>query len=221
LEKIKQKEDIKILDIGGASGYFALALSNYFQGKNCEIIIVDNTRYNTWDEFGDRIKFIEESANNLQKIFSDNTFDLVFANRVFHHFVNRTWKETIFCIGGIMRQIHGILKHDGYFCITDHFYNGALFDTSSSKIIYTLTSCKIPLLAKIFRKIGANSVGVGVCFLSRKMWFDLLDKHEFRIDELYEGDKMHWHFFRKIIYRIFLFVKNSQEDNILICKLKL
>jgi ubiquinone/menaquinone biosynthesis C-methylase UbiE len=105
LEKIKQKDNIKILDIGGASGHFSLALYNYFSKKNCEITVLDNTRYNTWNEFGNRIKFVEDSVDNLEKIFLKNTFDLVFANRVFHHFVKENWRNTITGITDIMMQI--------------------------------------------------------------------------------------------------------------------
>ena len=221
LEKIKQKKEIKILDIGGASGYFSSALYNYFAAKNCEIIVLDNTCYDTWGEFGNKIKFIEDTANNLEKIFSAGTFDLVFANRVFHHFVKTNWEKTIINIADIMRQISKILKKDGYFCITDYFYDGALFDTSSSKIIYALTSCKIPVLVKIFRKIESKSAGIGVCFLSRNMWLNLLNKNGYIVDTLYEGHKVSWKLARMIIYKIFLLIRNSQEDIIIICKLKL
>jgi SAM-dependent methyltransferase len=221
LEKLKQKDNIKILDIGGASGYFSFALYNYFVGSECDITVVDNTRYSTWDKFNNKIKFIEDTANNLRKIFSENTFDLIFANRVFHHFVKNSWNDTVIGIENIMDQISMILKIDGYFCITDYFYDGMLFDTSASKIIYSLTSCKIPLLIKIFRKMESKSAGIGVCFLSRKMWLNLLNRNRFIIDEIHEGHKLERNFFRKMIYKFILFIKNCQEDIILICKLKL
>jgi protein-L-isoaspartate O-methyltransferase len=48
LEKFKEKDVVKILDIGGASGYFASALSNYFCEKKCEVFVVDSTKYDTW-----------------------------------------------------------------------------------------------------------------------------------------------------------------------------
>jgi ubiquinone/menaquinone biosynthesis C-methylase UbiE len=221
LEKLKQKGNIKILDIGGASGYFSFALCNYFAEIECEIIVLDNTRYSTWSEFGDKLKFVENTASNLRKIFSENTFDLIFANRVFHHFVKDSWNNTITGIEDIMDQISAILKTDGYFCITDYFYDGMLFDTSASKIIYSLTSCKMPLLVRIFRKIEAKSAGVGVCFLSKKMWVNSLNKNGFLIDRIYEGHKLKRGLFREIIYKFILFIKNCQEDIILICKLKL
>jgi ubiquinone/menaquinone biosynthesis C-methylase UbiE len=184
LEKIKSRNIIKILDIGGASGNFALALCKYFSEISCEVVVVDNTRYRTWTEYADKITFIENSADNLNALFSENTFDLIFANRVFHHFVKGTWNKTIAGINDIMKQIAIILKNDGYFCITDYFYDGRFFDTSSSRIIYTLTSCKMPLFVSLFRKIEAKSAGIGVCFLSKKMWFNMFSKYGFIVETL-------------------------------------
>jgi ubiquinone/menaquinone biosynthesis C-methylase UbiE len=210
---------IKILDIGGASGNFALELCGYFSENECEVTVVDTTRYDTWNNYTKKITFVENSANNLEKLFSENTFDIIFANRVFHHFVRETWKETINGINDIMRQIAFVLKEDGYFCITDYFYDGRIFDKSSSKIIYALTSYKIPFLVNIFKRMKSKSAGIGVCFLSRKMWYDLFSRNGFIIEELNEGHKLQWKKFQMFVYKICLLIKNAQEDIIMIVKL--
>jgi ubiquinone/menaquinone biosynthesis C-methylase UbiE len=223
LETYKEKEVLKILDVGGASGYFAMALSKYFGEKICEIVVVDTTKYSTWIVVNrsnniHNINFIEDFVENLNKYFSENTFDLIFANRVFHHFVNKTWEKTIASINYSMAQITRVLKNDGCFCVTDYFYDGYFFNTSSSKIIYTLTSCKNPLLISIFRKIESQSAGIGVCFLSRKMWFDLFDRNGLSVEQLREGCPVNYSLFRKFIYKIILLIKNCQEDVIMILK---
>ena len=48
LETFKEREVLKILDVGGASGYFAVALANYFADKTCKIVVIDPTKYTTW-----------------------------------------------------------------------------------------------------------------------------------------------------------------------------
>jgi ubiquinone/menaquinone biosynthesis C-methylase UbiE len=116
-EKIKERKNIKILDIGGGSGYFAMAMYEKFYKNNCEIFVIDTTKYNTWEQNSDKIKFIENSANNLKILFESNTFDIIFANRVFHHFIQNTWEKSIEGMFGIMEQITFVLKEDGYFCI--------------------------------------------------------------------------------------------------------
>jgi len=227
LETFKEKKVLKILDIGGASGYFAFALSNYFDEKICEIFVIDPTKYSTWGRgdllndnvlSGQKVTFIQDSVENLDKYFSENTFDLIFANRVFHHFVNKTWRKSINSINDSIAQIARMLKNDGRFCITDYFYDGYIFDTSSSKIIYSLTSCKNPMLAFVFRKIDSKSAGIGVCFLSRKMWFKFFNKSNLVVDWLYEeGTKINISV-REIIYKIFILIKNRQEDVMIILK---
>jgi ubiquinone/menaquinone biosynthesis C-methylase UbiE len=221
LNTVKHRDNIKILEIGGGGGSFSLALHRYFSKAGCEIFLVDSTRYDTWEDFGDKITFIEESAENIEKIFAENTFDIIFANRVFHHFVaQKTWKETISDITDITNSIYKILKNEGFFCVMDHFYNGMLFDTSASRIIYALTSCKIPLFVKIFRKIDAMSAGVGVCFLSRKIWMDMFDKCGFTVDECTGGQALPRNFIRTLIYKILLFVKDTRLDVTMILKKK-
>jgi len=105
------------------------------------------------------------------------------------------------------------LRHD-----PDYFYNGYIFDNSASKIIYFLTSCKNPLLSSVFRKIESKSAGVGVCFLSKKMWFSLFNKNDLVIDRLYEEGTKISISFREIVYKLFLLIKNRHEDVIIILK---
>lgn len=209
---------LKILDIGGASGYFAWALCDYLHGNDFEVWVIDTTEYDTWKEIKNNVKFIRESANNLEKIFAENTFDIIFANRVFHHFVMESWTKSVGLINNVMRQISVLLKTDGCFLITDYFYDGLFFDTSASRMIYTLTSCKIPLLVKIFRRIDSKSAGVGVCFLSRKMWYKIFEKHHLYPEHVGEGHKVKKSILRETVYKICLFIKHRQEDIMIIVR---
>jgi SAM-dependent methyltransferase len=215
LEFYKAKQEINILDIGGASGYFAMGLYKYFNEKNCKIVVFDSTKYDTWSAFSDKIDFVESSVDNLGKYFLDETFDIVFANRVFHHFVRNTWKETIGGINKVIGTIYSKLKKDGYFCILDHFYNGFMFDKITSKIVYSLTSCNISVIKYICKKFGAESAGVGVCFLSKKMWKNILAKNDFKIKNLIENKK---ELKLKMHKKILLCARKINLDNVIICE---
>jgi len=50
-----QGKEINILDRGGGSGNFALALFRYFaeKGIKAKIFVLDITRYSTWEQYGD------------------------------------------------------------------------------------------------------------------------------------------------------------------------
>jgi ubiquinone/menaquinone biosynthesis C-methylase UbiE len=195
LKKFIGENTIRILDIGGGSGYFSVALYEYFKGKNCEIYVIDPMRYDTWSKFSEKVKFVQGTADDLSKIFNVGFFDIIFAKYVFHHFIKDTWEKTIVGMKSIIKQIQSIMKKNACFCIVDQFYNGLLGDTSASKMIYRFTKCQIPFLVKIFRKMGAESAGTGVCFLSKKMFLKLFHYAGFEIETLSEPlpTKMKWY----------------------------
>jgi SAM-dependent methyltransferase len=217
LEKIKHRNSLKILDIGGGGGYFALSLYDYFLGKDCEIHVIDTTQYDTWKQNSDKIIFVKNSAENLSKLFSENTFDLIFANRVFHHFVKNSWRESFNGMADIMKQGSFILKEDGFFCINDYFFTGRLHHTLTSKIIYTLTSIKLATIASLLQKLDAHTAGIGVCFLSKKMWLELFSQSGLIIETLKESPnrKLKWY------EEFFLLIKNNSDNNVIILQKKI
>lgn len=180
------RDGLRVLDIGGASGNFALAVSEYL-GQDVEVFVLDSTEYPTWQDesYSSKINFIRASVEELGSVFGDGvTFDLIFANRVFHHFITKGWLKTLRGMDEVLGQIRGRLADGGTLCVKDHFYNGAVFDSAASFMIYTLTTCKIPAVAKVVQKNGAHSAGVGVCFQSEKMWLDRIKKNGFTVDEV-------------------------------------
>jgi SAM-dependent methyltransferase len=191
-----------------------LSLHSYFSNKSCEVFIVDTTQYDTWKKHADKITFVKDSAENLSKLFSEETFDLVFANRVFHHFVKGSWEKSFRGMADIMKQVAFILKKNGLFCITDHFFNGQLHHTSTSKIIYILTSIKFKPVAALFKRLEAHTAGIGVCFLSKKMWLYLFSQAGFIIEALKESPNCNLKWYEDF----FLLVKSNSEDNVIILK---
>lgn len=213
LEAFTDRKNIKILDIGGASGHFALLLKEFFSENNVEVYVVDNTRYDTWseDELGKDIHFVHDSVEHLDVIFEDNTFDIVFANRVFHHFILDSWRKSLNEMESYLWMINGILKPDGMLFVMDHFYNGMVIDSATSFWIYTLTSVKNPAFAKIVKKLGAMTAGVGVCFQSEKMWIERIQKCGFEIKKV---DSMPCDKYSRI-KKLALFCKSMSRNNII------
>lgn len=212
LSLFKGKEDLKILDIGGASGHFSMLLKDYF-GSTAKIYVMDITEYDTWkeEEFGSQICFVRDTVENLGSgVFQEKSFDIIFANRVFHHLVDETWNKTLRGMENVLRTIHGLLREQGTLCILDHFYNGYFFDASTSWMIYHLTSIRNPVLSRFIKHLGAQSTGVGVCFLSEKMWIKLLKACGFTT-RIHRSK----YFALKPIKRIALLNKNARLDNII------
>jgi SAM-dependent methyltransferase len=177
LEDSSRRKNLKILDLGGGSGHFALALADFFlrKGNEAEVCVLDITRYSTWNEFSDRVRFIEGSIFETEKYFQPGSFDLIFLNKVCHHLVQNTWRKTVRGISALLSRTGETLKKGGTLCISEVYYEGPLFlKEFSSVAIFALSSIKNPLVARILRLAGSKSSGVGVCFLSKKRWRSLL-----------------------------------------------
>jgi len=207
-------KSLKIIDIGGGAGYFAKALKDLQDKQEREITVLDSSSYDTWDEFADSVRFIKGSADELTSLFESESVDYVFANRVFHHFVRSSWRKSYDGMAEIMKQIHAILRPDGYLCITDYFYNGWFHHSTSSRIIYALTSLKVSPLVKIFRRLDAKTAGIGVCFPSKRMWMDLFKGSGFEIERLKEGRNQTFPLYQ----RLGLMIRSCLAENVIVLK---
>lgn len=128
-------------------------------------------RYPNWNEeaFKDII-FCEGSVEHVDTYFKEQKFDLIFCNKVFHHFVTDTYPKTVQMLTTCMNKLRYQLSPCGRLCILDYFYDGLLMDNFPSWMIYQCTSQKNGLLIRLFKRMGSKSAGSGVCFQSERMW---------------------------------------------------
>jgi ubiquinone/menaquinone biosynthesis C-methylase UbiE len=191
LSNMPSGKTLKILDIGGGSGNFAVALHQHFtkNGYDAEVSVLDITRYSAWEQYSCCIHFIEGSSFEIEKRFEKETFDLVFVNRTFHHLIQSSYSKTIDGIKTLLCAIRQILKNEGILCVSECYYEILLFKGLSSWIIYNLSTINVPIIAKQLRKIGSKSAGVGVCFLSIKKWREITEQAAYEITHVIEEPK--------------------------------
>ena len=158
------------LDIGGGNGVFTDRILDHY--PQSEAILLDNAsnliEINTQHP---RKTIIMDSVENLENYLSTYAIDIIFINWVLHHLVSDTYKKT----GNNIANTLTIIKRNErvkYIAIFENMYNGILFDTLPSKLIYRITS--LQSIKRWTRKMGANTAGTGVSFLSKKMWIKLL-----------------------------------------------
>ncbi len=210
---------ITILDVGGASGYFTKAVCDYLRNNNFEVTayVLDTMRYSNWDNnFDDDIVFCEGSVEHVDTYGWGKKFDLIFCNKVFHHFVTETYQGTINMIEACMNKLQRQLRKKGMLCILDYFYNGLIIDSFPSWMIYQCTSQRNLVLMKLFKKMGAKSAGNGVCFQSEKMWCELIRRCQMEVKVMDKGPV----FPMKVIKQIFFLSHKPIEDCIFICEKK-
>ncbi|MCL2628772.1 MAG: class I SAM-dependent methyltransferase [Oscillospiraceae bacterium] len=186
LLKIKDEYDksksIKILDIGGGGGVFAQALLSFFKGYNCDIYVLEITEYDTWKDHTD-IRFVKGSAFDVCELFENESFDIIFTNYVFHHLIQKTYKDTINGIEQTLSDISKLLTRNGFLCISECYYFIPVIREKSSFLAYFASTIRTSFLASALRKFGIKSSGVGVCFLSQKKWKTLLKKTDYKLYE--------------------------------------
>jgi len=189
------------LDIGGGNGVFTDRILNHY--PQSEAILLDNAsnliEINTEHP---RKTIIMDSVENLENYLNVYEIDVVFINWVLHHLVSNSYKKTRSNIVNTLT----IIKQNKcvkYLAIFENMYNGILFDSLPSKLIYQITSLQsVKLLAK---KMGANTAGVGVSFLSKKMWIKIFSAI-FGKENIQAIDFHFWEV--PLIRKIFLHIKN-------------
>jgi SAM-dependent methyltransferase len=158
--------DFRFLDIGGGNGRFADRLLAAYPNAtgtvldNAEVLLEKN-------QPNERKTLVYGSVENLDRL--DTKYDLVHLNWLLHHLVGDSYRQTRTNILRAAGAAARLLSPRGRLSIFECLYNGFLFDNLPSHLIFHLTSSRT--LADIMRRCGANTAGVGVCFLSRKEWF--------------------------------------------------
>ena len=166
------------LDVGGGNGVFAYRiLANY---PNSEVVVLDDSRLLlSRNQPNIRKRVVLNNAENLGR-FSDEKFDLVFFNWLLHHLVARSsYRQSRENINNVLHAAATVLTERGRVSIYENMYNGYVLDGVPGWLVYQLTSAR--KIAKLVRKAGANTAGVGVCFLSYRQWCLTVKQNGFRI----------------------------------------
>jgi hypothetical protein len=82
-------------------------------------------------------------------------------------------------------------------------YQGWLFESLPGRLVYHVTAAR--LIAGLSRRMGANTAGVGVCFLSKSQWFTSFRDCGFETVRYTEPD--HWTWPLRPEWRLFLHLR--------------
>lgn len=208
-ESFKKKISLKFgskpfqfLDIGGGNGLFADKILETFPGSTC--LLIDNSEVllnkNT---INDRKTLLNESIENISSSLADKKFDIILLHWVLHHLVENNYTSSI---NNIEKTIKIAKKHlcddNGVISIYENLYDGYPIHILPSHIIYNLTSNKF--LAPLIRRLGANTAGCGVCFLSLKKWNDVISNSGLTIIDCEEYEAFEFSFLKKLLLNLHL-----------------
>ena len=187
------------LDLGAGNGLFAdRVLRRYPEASgvvfdSSEAMIARNTR-------SERKGMLCGDAAKLGS-YSIGQFDLIFCNWILHHLVGDSYERTRRNVKAILRLCSNHLRSKGRISVYENEYNG-IVDNLPSRLIYWLTSSQ--QLATIVRRLGANTAGVGVCFLSHKEWCTVFSSVGLEISSYTPDEKRAV----KPIYKVAFLIRN-------------
>ncbi|MCM1154938.1 MAG: class I SAM-dependent methyltransferase [Roseburia sp.] len=204
IENIRRKKNASVLDIGGGAGFFARwlkgeILRDGMTDIRLKIVVLDSVRYGTWRTTDGCIEYVQADAVQLDHIFEEKSFDYIFCNMFVHHIIGKNFRESGRIRKKVFSDLKKLLKPGGRVLITDNMNDGFLFDESSCRILFALTTCKNPVIMRVSSHFGSHSAGSGVCMMSQKMWKRLLVETGFRIEQIKLTKPDSWKLIRKTV----------------------
>lgn len=166
-EKFSRDEVFNVIDIGGGNG--ALADKILAEFPSCRVTVLDNSSHLLEkNSVNERKDLICCSAADLATKLPDKHYDLACFHWVLHHFVTQGYEGTIDTVINVLAGLQPKMKDNARFSVFENMYDGYFGSDYPGKIIFELTS--LEFLAPIFKKMGANTAGIGVCFHSSRAW---------------------------------------------------
>ena len=169
----------KFLDLGGGTGRLSdLLLATYESasavvGDSSEVLLSRNQPH-------PRKTVLRVNASHLAEAFEPHSFDVIFVHRLLHHLVGDSYAETIRSIQEVLSQCAVILKPHGRLSVIENIWDGRFYDELSGRLLYHATSSR--LFAPVARRMGANTAGTGVCYLSDRLLVRLLRQGGFSVE---------------------------------------
>jgi methyltransferase family protein len=167
-----------MLDIGGGNGMFADRVLNDY--PNCRVTLLDTSALLLSRNIANpRKRTIVGSAMDTEF----EAFDIISINWVLHHLVGHSYSE---CRANVLGCLRRCAQRAKRLSIWENRYDGQIFDTIPSRLIYALTSSRA--LSSIAKAGGANTAGVGVCFQSRRQWLQSFDDAGLELLSVYDDE---------------------------------
>ncbi len=168
--------EFSFLDVGGGNGRFADRLLAAYPRAvatvldNSELLLERNRHH-------DRKTLINASVTEIKQY--SQRYDLISLNWLLHHLVGDSYAQSRQNIVSILTTLPSLLTDRGRVSIFENMYEGLWLDGLPSRLIFQLTASKT--IARFMRQQGANTAGVGVCFLSHKQWCAVLAQSGWQI----------------------------------------
>ena len=176
IKKAFPRGEFHLLDVGGGNGMLADKILDFY--PNSMVTLIDNSDFLlSQNVIRDRKVVHNMSAENIEEL--KDKYDIISINWVLHHLVSDTYSESRKNINGTLCKLKSMLKPGGFISVFENIYDGQIIQWLPSYLIFYFTRSKA--LSSLTSRMGANTAGVGVCFLSKKQWDDEFKRADLKI----------------------------------------
>lgn len=155
------------VDVGGGAGSFSDVLLGAF--PNAQGIVLDNAEYLlAKNQPHPRKKTLHASITEITQHLAAASVDVICVNLVLHHLVAGSYVASRAMQHRAIADLVTLLKPAGCLSIIEQGFNGIAIHNLPGWMIYQATASQA--LKAITKRLGANTAGVGVCFLSDATW---------------------------------------------------
>lgn len=192
--------EFTFLDVGGGNGMFAdRLLEAYPHSKgtvldNSEVLLSRN-------QPNERKAILLDSVENLDRI--NMRYDIIIVNWLLHHVVGESHALTRRNQISTLRTLGTLLTERGRISVFENVYDGLLIESLPGWLIFQLSANQA--ISPITRRLGANTAGVGVCFLSKKQWLSTMNNAALEVLRYAEPDSWVWRV--PLSWKIFLNIR--------------
>jgi len=167
------------LDVGGGNGTFSDGLLERF--PNCTSTVLDPAQVLLdRNSPNPRKTLVNSTVEEIGDKLGEEKFDLITVNWVLHHLVLGSYKETREHQLANLRRLGTYVSQDGKISVFENVLEGMMLPDLPARAVFGITSSR--LLSPITKRLGANTAGTGVCYLSRRQWLALMSEAGLVID---------------------------------------
>ncbi len=172
---------VRALDIGGGAGVFADKLLEAFA---CwQVVLLDNSPFLLSSNTVHPRKTLLQA--NAEQIAAEpgpvaGQFDVIFLNLVLHHLVTRWHGQSRKLQGRVIAAAASRLKPQGRIVVIEQVCVPHVPRFPAGRLVYEASSSR--LLARVAKRMGANTAGVGVLFFNTGELEQIFGDHGFALE---------------------------------------
>lgn len=200
----------RVLDIGGGNGKFMDRLLAEFPAAQGVVLDISQQLL-ALNAPNSRKTLVHGSITDLQSHVGDGNFDVITINWVLHHLVGPSYQRSLDNIREALDAAAALLSSRGIIYVAENEIEGFFETNIPSRLIYGITRIRSPGFVRLARPFF-NTAGVGVCFQSKRGWFEVFARSRLAVAKYIQHDRWDRGPLRRLMFAA-LFLKHQKHGH--------